>query len=44
MFSVNDDPGGYINTDGSFERYANYGQITGFSGMREVNLTLKFDF
>ncbi len=44
LISVDDDPGGFIYADGSFARQNGYGEVTGYSGMREVNLTLSFNF
>ena len=44
FFEVNQDPGGYVYADGTFEQWPWYGQFTSVYGTRTLKLSARFTF
>jgi hypothetical protein len=43
-YEIDQDPGGRLYNDGTFERWPNYGRHTGIYGLRTIRLSLRFNF
>jgi len=43
-YTIDEDPGGRVFVDGTFERWPNYGQFTGIYGLRTYKLSARFSF
>ena len=44
LYVINQDPGGYLYGDGTFEQWPWYGQFTGAYGLRTFKLGARFTF